>query len=209
MPCLNELRAGYAPFLLLDAASIKVQVGSLEGNFQADRWATSTADAGVGIFECLAQLPQSPDDYRAFVFCHGPGSILGIRTIAMAIRTWVTLKARPIFCFSSLGLVAEALGQPNRSIIADARRDLWHRHILGGSLQRVGLAELGLAPVMPAGFRYWSALPPNVITTPYHLPDLLKAVDEIELFSATNAPDAFLHEEPDYKTWTPQIHRAP
>jgi tRNA threonylcarbamoyladenosine biosynthesis protein TsaB len=209
MPSLNELRAGYSPFLLLDAASMKVQVGSLGGNLQTDRWATSTADAGVGIFECLAQLPQAPDDYRAFVFCHGPGSILGIRTVAMALRTWVMLKARPVFSYGSLGLVAEALGQPNRSIIADARRDLWHRYILGGGLQRVGLAELGPAPVMPAGFRHWSALPPDATTTPYHLPDLLAAVDEIELFSPEDAPDAFLHEEPDYKTWTPQVHRAP
>jgi tRNA threonylcarbamoyladenosine biosynthesis protein TsaB len=62
---------------------------------------------------------------------------------------------------------------------------------------------------MPAGFRHWSALPPDATTTPYHLPDLLAAVDEIELFSPEEAPNAFLHEAPDYKTWTPQVHRAP
>ncbi len=209
MPSLNELRAGYAPFLLLDAASTKVQVGSLGADSQADCWATATTDAGVGIFECLAQLPQAPDDYRAFVFCHGPGSILGIRTVAMALRTWVMLKSRPVFCYSSLALVAEALGQPYRSIIADARRELWHRYMLGGELQRVGTAELGAGPVMPAGFRHWTALPPDATTTPYHLPDLLAAVSVIKIFSRTDAPDAFLHEDPSYKTWKPEIHRAP
>ena len=30
-----------------------------------------------------------------------------------------------------------------------------------------------------------------------------------DLFTATNTPDAFLHEEPAYATWTPQVHRAP
>ena len=32
---------------------------------------------------------------------------------------------------------------------------------------------------------------------------------DADLFRATDAPDAFLHEEPSYATWTPQIHRAP
>jgi tRNA threonylcarbamoyladenosine biosynthesis protein TsaB len=209
MPSLNELRAGYAPLLLLDAASMNVQAGSLGADSRADRWATSTADAGIGIFECLAQLPQAPDDYRAFVFCHGPGSILGVRTAAMALRTWVMLKSRPVFTYNSLALVAEALRLPNRSIIADARRDLWHRYVLGGELQRVGTAELGPSPLVPAGFRHWTALPPDATTTPYHLPDLLAAVEGIGIFSQTDAPDAFLHEEPSYKTWTPEIHRAP
>ena len=32
---------------------------------------------------------------------------------------------------------------------------------------------------------------------------------DLDLFRPTDAPDAFLHEEPSYATWTPQIHRAP
>ena len=32
---------------------------------------------------------------------------------------------------------------------------------------------------------------------------------DVDLFHETRAPDAFLHEEPSYVTWTPKIHRAP
>ena len=62
---------------------------------------------------------------------------------------------------------------------------------------------------MPEGFRHWSTLPAGVTRTPYVLADLLPAVADHDLFRATDAPDAFLHEEPSYVTWTPQIHRAP
>ncbi len=62
---------------------------------------------------------------------------------------------------------------------------------------------------MPDGFRHWSTLPAGVTGTPYVLADLLPKVADRDLFRATDAPDAFLHEEPSYATWTPQIHRAP
>jgi hypothetical protein len=29
------------------------------------------------------------------------------------------------------------------------------------------------------------------------------------LFRQTEEPDAFLHEEPSYAMWTPQVHQAP
>ena len=32
---------------------------------------------------------------------------------------------------------------------------------------------------------------------------------EADLLRVIDLPDAFLHEEPRYVTWTPQIHRAP
>ena len=41
------------------------------------------------------------------------------------------------------------------------------------------------------------------------LSPLLPRVAGADLFRATDAPDAFLHEDPSYKTWTPRIHGAP
>ena len=70
-------------------------------------------------------------------------------------------------------------------------------------------AELAGELVMPEGFRHWTPLPAGVTSTPYVLADLLPRVADADLFRPTAAPDAFLHEEPAYATWTPQIHRAP
>jgi tRNA threonylcarbamoyladenosine biosynthesis protein TsaB len=208
MPSLRELLARHAPLLVLDAASTRVQVGWL-GADQPARWEHADEEAGVGVFRCVEKLDADVNAAAAFVFCEGPGSILGIRTTAMALRTWNVLKPRPVFSYQSLALIAHALGSREASVIADARRDTWHVFSPGGKLRRATAAELNGELVTPENFRHWSPLPAGVRTVPYALAELLPKIPEADLFRATDAPDAFLHDEPSYATWTPQIHRAP
>jgi len=210
MPSLRQLLAAHAPLLLLDAASETIQVGCL-GADAATAWATQRAEAGVGIFRCLEELGVDLATIRAFAFCEGPGSILGIRTAAMALRTWHVLAARPCLAYSSLAVAAAALERPEVSLIADARRGRWHCQTLGGAWRRVPAAELTGELAMPEGFRHWAPLPAGTAVVPYDLPRLfaLPAVAAADLFRPVDAPDAFLHEEPDYAPWTPQIHRGP
>lgn len=208
VPSLRELAAAHAPLLVLDAASARVQAGLWRADGTSE-WRTSDAEASVGVFRCVQELNVPVADIRGFVFCEGPGSILGVRTVAMAVRTWQVLAPRPAFAYSSLALVAHALRRPQTAIIADARRDSWHSFRLGGTLERVPSATLGGELLMPENFRHWSPLPPGVQQTPYDVQELLRAVANADLFRATDAPDAFLHEEPSYATWTPQVHRAP
>ncbi len=208
MPSLRQLLAAHGPLLLIDAASARIQVGWLRPD-QPSRWAGSDEESGVGVFRCLEELAVQPAEAGAFVYCDGPGSVLGIRTVAMALRTWCVLTPRPVFAYHSLAIVAQALNRPNATIIADARREAWHCITLDSGLRRLPTAELTGELVMPSGFRHWSALPAGVTPTPYALAELLPLVADRDLFRATDAPDAFLHEEPSYATWTPQIHRAP
>ena len=176
------------------------------------RWEVSDDEAGVAVFACVEKLGVRIEDVGAFAFCDGPGSVLGIRTVAMALRTWHLLKPSPMFAFTSLAVVAHAIGRADVGAIADARRESWHHYQIGRGLRRVPSAEVATGSrelVMPEGFRHWSALPGNVTPVPYSLAELLPRVAEADLFEETTAPDAFLHEEPSYVTWTPQIHRAP
>jgi len=207
MPSLRQLRAEFASMLLIDAASTCVQVGWL--NPTGDRWTSSQEEAGVAIFAGVEALEVDLAKVKAFVFCEGPGSMLGIRTAAVAVRTWNVLSVRPVFAYQSLAVVAHALGQPDTTIIADARRESWHTYRIGEKLQRSPAAALTGTLVSPAPFRNWSTLPPRVERTPYDLPDLLGKIPNEDLFHPSDAPDAFVHEEPSYVTWTPQIHRAP
>ncbi|MSU70694.1 MAG: peptidase M22 [Opitutaceae bacterium] len=208
MLSLRQLLAAHAPLLLIDAASTRVQVGLLTAGGDA-RWAVSDEEAGVGVFRSVEALGVELGAVRAFVFCDGPGSVLGIRTVAMAVRTWCGFAPRPVFAFCSLACVACALARHELSVIADARRNSWHHFALGGVLRRVPNAELTGELVMPESFRHWSPLPAGVKLVPYSLADLLPRVMDAGLFHETHAPDAFLHEEPDYKAWVPHIHRAP
>jgi tRNA threonylcarbamoyladenosine biosynthesis protein TsaB len=216
MPSLRELLATHAPLLLLDAASTRVQV-ALFGPDGVARWAVADDEAGVALFRGVESLGVDLAQVRAFAFCEGPGSILGIRTAAMALRTWNVLAPRPVFAFRSLEIVAHDLARlnprENFSVIADARRGAWHcvgvRAGATGPLRRVNATELAGALFMPENFRTWAALPAETRITSYDLATLLPRVAEAELFRATEAPDAFLHEDPSYQTWTPRIHGAP
>lgn len=208
MPSLRELLAAHAPLLLIDAASTRVQTAWLRSE-QEQSWATSEDEAGVAIFETIETLGCDVGAANGFVFCHGPGSILGIRSTAMALRAWNVLKPRPTFTYTSLAVVAHALARPELAVIADARRDSWHHFQLGTGLRRVPTAELSGPMAIPDGFRHWTMPPTNVERVSYALSELLPRLVDESFFEPTDAPDAFLHEEPSYVTWTPQIHRAP
>jgi tRNA threonylcarbamoyladenosine biosynthesis protein TsaB len=209
MPSLQQLHAAHGNLLVLDAASSRVQVGWRRADGTGN-WESMDDEAGVAVFQCLEKLGVNADEAGAFVFCDGPGSVLGIRTVAMALRTWNVLKPRPMFAYCSLALVAHGLARPDVSIIADARREAWHHYQLGHGLRRVPTADLaGKELIMPEHFRHWATLPGEVVRVPYSVHELLARVAGEDLFLHTDAPDAFLHEEPSYVTWTPQIHRAP
>jgi len=216
MPSLHEILAMHAPLLLLDAASTRVQVALFDAQGTA-RWVVADEEAGVALFRGVESLGVDLASVRGFAFCEGPGSILGIRTAAMALRTWTALAPRPVFAFRSLELVAHDLARrspaENFSVIADARRGAWHCVKVDagttGPLQRVNAAALTGGLFMPENFRTWAAQPAEIKETSYDLATILPRVPGADLFRATEAPDAFLHEDPSYLTWTPRIHRAP
>lgn len=208
MSRLREILTNHSPALLLDAAAAQVTAGWLAAD-QPPRWVSSTGEAGTEIFHCLQQLDIDVKVAAAFLFCEGPGSVLGIRTAAMALRTWCVLRPRPIFAYGSLALLAHATGRADLGIIADARRDSWHHFQLGGKLRRVTTADLTGNLATPGEFRNWTPLPSDVLRLSYDLPELWHRAGDADFIRATTAPDAFLHEDPSYATWTPQVHRAP
>ena len=221
MPSLTQLLADHGSLLVLDAASLNVQVGLLRGSTPA-LWHSARQEAGTGIFAgadaLLTGAGQRLDGLGAFVFCEGPGSMLGIRTVAMALRTWAVLKVRPVYAYQSLALAGRYEWQQKAprsfTVIADARRDSWHCQSVGADggmtpLQRKPAVELPAGElVTPADFRSWALPPRPAVTCRYDLALILPAVADGDYFHAAGMPDAFQHEAPEYKKWSAQIHRA-
>lgn len=213
MPSLREIVAAHAPVLLLDAAATVVHGGWLEGDSPA-RWAAIEAEAGTAVFRLLEQLAIDVAQANAFIFCEGPGSMLGIRTSAVAIRTWQVLRPRPAFAYRSLSLLAAVRGRPGVTVIADARRQSWFSLTLDGAgrsgpLARTAPAALQPPLATPAGFRQWSPLPPHPIEAwAYDVPALWQEAADRDVLHEALEPDAFQFEEPRYATWTPKVHQG-
>lgn len=221
MPSLSQLLTEYGNILVLDAASTRVQVGLLRPNAPGV-WRASPDEAGRGMFtgceSSLAEARLKIEEVGAFIFCEGPGSMLGIRTVAMALRTWQVLKPRPAFAYQSLAIAGhfEWLERDNRSftVIADARRDSWHCQQIaadGGrsALQRVGTGELPTGELlMPENFRAWASPPRPPGIASYDLTKIFPALKDGDFFRATESPDAFQHEAPEYKKSPARIHSS-
>lgn len=222
MPSLTQLLASHGRLLVLDAASQRVQVGLLQPGAPAI-WHGSMSEAGLGLFSGAAAVLKCAGlglpDIGAFVFCEGPGSMLGIRTVAMALRTWLVLQPRPVYAYQSLALAGQFAWSRNRgksfSVLADARRDTWHVQSVGADgrmppLQRVPAAGLPAGELLtPENFRAWAQPTRPVATSSYDLAGVFPAIANGEFFHAVDAPDAFQHEAPEYRKWSAHIHRAP
>ena len=220
MPSLAQLLAGHGRLLVLDAASTRVQVGLFHAAGAAS-WSHPAGEAGRGIFTgaeaVLREAGGQLDEIGAFVFCEGPGSMLGTRTIAMALRTWQVLKPRPAFAYQSLAVAGHfAWTQRPRgfAVIADARRDTWHVQSVdpGGTrapLQRVATGAVPAGELLtPENFRVWAPPPRPAARCSYDLANAFPALGDGDFFRPVEAPDAFQHEAPAYKKWSAMVHSA-
>lgn len=220
MPSLTQLLASHGSLLVLDAASTRVQVGLWRATVPP-YWHSSEDEAGTGIFTgtdaILKAVQMKIGDIGAFVFCEGPGSMLGTRTIAMALRTWQVLKPRPAYAYQSLAVAGRlAWTQAPRafSVIADARRDTWHSQAVSADgamppLQRLAATALPAGElVTPQNFRSWAQPPRPAAVCSYHLAEIFPALTDGDYFRPAPAPDAFQHEAPAYKKWSAQVHSA-
>ena len=225
MPSLTTLVAARGPVLLVDSSSAGVAVAVFRAG-AAPVWRQSAGEAGVALFAnaaaALAEAGVAVRGVGAYVFCEGPGSILGIRTAAMALRTWQAAAPQPApaFAYRSLELLAADLraagSAPPFAVIADARRETWHWIEVTaagpGPLQRVTAAAVAAYAgglFLPDGFRTWSPTPRAARSVPYAPDGLWARQAGAELLRPAAEPDAFLHAPAVYAAWTPRIHRAP
>jgi tRNA threonylcarbamoyladenosine biosynthesis protein TsaB len=221
MATFAQLLATHGCILAVDAASTSVQVGLLRTE-QPPLWRSSPDEAGKALFaltvDALRTTGLALADVRAFVFDAGPGSMLGVRTAAMALRTWQALAPRPAYQFQGLTLLACELARSGQTgaVIADARRDTWHVVEFTAPdkvspLRRVPSAELATTAYplwQPAAFRAWGRPPRSTQDCAFELAALFAAHADVDLFTVTDTPDAFQHEAPEYKKWSAQVHSA-
>ncbi len=121
--------------LLLDASGPAAQTGLRQGG----RWlsfAKTQGEALKTIFSgadaCLRESGKEISGLEGFIYCEGPGSVLGVRLTVMAIEGWLGLPGRqglPVRSYRSLDAGAALLQNrgvsPPFHIISEFRKDRW------------------------------------------------------------------------------------
>lgn len=124
------------PMLIIDMASRRPWLG-FKREASSLQWIASEVEASKALFESLVELKKQAhfelSEIASVAFNEGPGSMLGIRTAIMAIRTWQSAKIfndATLFAYDSLTVGLESLGrQPSekkRIVVTDARRNSWN-----------------------------------------------------------------------------------
>lgn len=215
------------PILVIDTASRRTHVGlgSAAGSWS---WYASAEESGTALFRgvdsCLKKNQLALGSIRTVIFCEGPGSMLGIRTTAMAIRTWMTAKIltdTPILAYSSLALALTGiLSKTNSGPVAvaiDARRKSWYCLNSDRSPEAVQdprripvdeVSTIASVVFLPEGFPVWNQRPEHWKDCPYEPKWLEKSEIRKAILRPVNPPDAFIIDPPVYRRWIPTISRS-
>ncbi len=211
--------------LLLDASSPQVQVGIVEegrwlSHFQSEEEALNSVFKGVRA--CLDQTGLDLADLRGFLFCEGPGSILGIRITAMAFNGWRSLPSHqsiPLFRYQSLEAAARLLIDdgvtPPFALLSDFRKDMWNYLQVAekGSFSTLQLISREEATQFSHRLFHirqrnlWLDPPENATSIPYSLNHFPQILAQQNLLQEIHSAEAYMPHDTEYKRWKPQRHR--
>ena len=206
------------PCLVIDGSAREgVRVGVLaDGRWVAESVVVAGALEATTdlVAEVLKQAHLKFTDIKSYAVCIGPGSMLGIRVSAMAVRTWATLYQRPIYVWESLKLLAEhALEQGVKTpfaVINESRLKRWNFLSVRSVDSFEPTVELEVDEVnakgLPLVVNQSSNLFPNAKVMDNiwsHLPKLFQKKESLKL---EPKPDA-LNPAADYAIWSGERHR--
>jgi tRNA threonylcarbamoyladenosine biosynthesis protein TsaB len=215
------------PILVIDTASPTTAVG-LSGLNDIWSWHVDDRASDITLFQGVDRLLKergiSLGRIRTLVYCEGPGSMLGIRTAVMAIRTWISsgvLRNATLTAYSSLGLAAAGIQQSKSkgkvTIAIDARRQSWYCLTTDPvdpnppRIKRVNHREIDRLPgpvYLPDKFPIWNPCPESWMDLPYDPLFLESPKNRRMLLRSVDRPEAYQLDPPSYQRWTPMISRS-
>jgi tRNA threonylcarbamoyladenosine biosynthesis protein TsaB len=165
----------------------------------------------------LAESKLKLGDIRSFALCVGPGSVLGIRIAALAVRSWCALEPRPIFVWESLaGIARSALvaGEKGPFLVAvESRLKRWHALEVAADGSLGVPFEAEAAQLNSSGHRVLAAseAAPSVLTAHVAVPHPWSSLPiffaQPSFLREESRPDA-LNVANDFATWSGERHRS-
>ncbi len=214
------------PTLLVDGSGACFYAGVLGSGGQWLAFKAADEPALESLFTTVEHVLQEAgialEAIQSYLYCEGPGSVLGLRLCAMAIETWRRLQPTPgaTYGYKSLQLAAADLLHHTQLpqqvlLISDWKKDTWNGLKLStGNLPEVTPVSSGeladwSGPLyhLPAR-KGWQPPPANAVELSYqpqNLPDLLSVHG---LVRATEGVTLYQSGLNTFQKWTPDRHRA-
>lgn len=212
--------------LVIDCSEGEVFCGLLDSGGQWLACKQSGPGALEALFpnvaEVLREADRAPESIRRYIYCEGPGSMLGLRLGAMAIETWSLLSSTPVtrLSYGSLHLTAALLLQDNPSlknatILSDWKKDAWHSLTIQDRIfENVTVLPAESIESIDGPLYHlprrkgWQAPPIGAITLPYEPSRLDILLDQPDLLRRTETVELFQQGGNTFAKWNPQRHRA-
>lgn len=220
----KEIQTPPSPALVIDGSGSSVFAGLLGSDNQ---WLAQINLPGAPLEQLFPAIEQALNaanlqlaDMGSYLYCEGPGSVLGLRLCAMAIETWTRLypTSAQLFAYNSLQLTAIALQHESPElkdalVVSDWKKGAWNAIFITngtiGETQVLDDAQLSAwsGPLYhlpqrkgwqspPAGAQTVSYAPSQISRVRTH-PKLLRARTEVTLYnSGINT----------FQKWTPTRH---
>ncbi len=208
--------------LLLDASGPESHVGIIRDHEWLARRKTeepALESLFANISECLKETGLGIGDINGYLYCDGPGSMLGLRLSSLAIRTWLAMPTfhASVTNYHRLHIAAVTSQLPVGSLlITEFKEKRWHALKVTENLSHespiVSLEQEALSSVGTPVFylkqrKTWQTLPCEHMTVSYQLNDLPRLLKtHPELFFLTDNPVPFVRESSEYQTWNATRH---
>lgn len=213
--------------LVMDASNPACFIGLLDRNHS---WLAHRSIEGPALETIFPSLEAILSEVKIntgaidrYLYCEGPGSTLGLRLAAMAIRTWRALQPEPPPClaYNSLRLAANCLllDEPTLTdalLVADWKKDTWNAVIFEKG--QITTCEPITAAALEAwkGPSYhlpqrkgWQSPPPHATTLRYTPERLNEMIDIPGFLQGVDSPKPFASTPPNFQKWIPGRHRVP
>ncbi|MDQ8195044.1 hypothetical protein QEH59_11450 [Coraliomargarita sp. SDUM461004] len=212
--------------LVIDGSGSAVFAGLLN---EQDQWLAKIDRAGTPLeelFPAIQQVLHEADLSLAhignYIYCEGPGSVLGLRLCAMAIETWSRLYpgSPQFYKYNSLHLVAYSLLQAESElqralIVADWKKGAWNalyiRNGEVGAAEVIDDAQLATwkGPLYHLPQRKgWQSPPAQANTIRYQPAQLSALRNHSSILNATSGVELYSNGINTFQKWTPERHRA-
>jgi len=211
------------PSLVVDGSSASVFVGLLDGSGEWLSQVYQRESAALeGLFPSVEAVLRTAQyrisEVHNFIYCEGPGSVLGLRLCAMALCTWGCLSELTVryLSYNSLQLCSaliavESSGASDALLISDWKKDAWNSVLIrkgqSGAISVVDdryVNEWSGGPLFYLPQRKgWQKIPEGAVTleySPHRLTEvmhLLKKTEKIELYAANMNV---------FQKWVPKRH---